>query len=73
MPECASLSFSSVLLTFFEVPFGRKQQLARCSLLATLGLAAKLDTLGYILGATGLGDTYGTVASNTSDNSRSQP
>jgi hypothetical protein len=43
------LMLDTALLTFFEVPLFRKQQLARASLLERCGIAAKIDTLEYIL------------------------
>jgi hypothetical protein len=64
------LLLDSVLLTFLEVPPLRKQQLARGSLLAQVGLGVKLDTLEYILKATGLQEEHlSTLSSLRSANS----
>jgi len=58
------LLLDTALLTFFEIPFARKQLLARGSLLERVGFAGKVDTLGYILRATGLADMFETLLSN---------
>jgi hypothetical protein len=43
------LMLDTALLAFFEVPLFRKQQIARASLFERCGVAAKIDTLEYVL------------------------
>lgn len=55
------LLLDTALLVFLQVPPFRRQQLARGSLLASVGLQAKINALRYFTRASGLGDRFSSL------------